>query len=157
MWGVSADLDLSFLVDRVVMEVLGVGVGQTILYIGKDEARVSIECQWELLDPNGDLRDCRHLAGERLLEVEVEWQLWRESQADEGLRDLWPRPEGERGKVTCALYDLVGRVVVGYEVSVPDTVNLRFDNGMILRLTDSSKEFESFEIYTVGPGQYIVV
>ena len=51
------------------------------------------------------------------------------------------------------LHVLLGRDVVGYEVSAPEFFSLRFDSGHVLRIYDHSPEYESFQL---EPGGIIV-
>lgn len=48
---------------------------------------------------------------------------------------------------------LLGRRVVGTEVSPPGRISLRFEGGEALRIFDDSREYESFQIQ---PGDIVV-
>lgn len=51
------------------------------------------------------------------------------------------------------LHRLLGRSVVGRELSPPRSFSLRFDGGELLRIFDDSQQYESFQIQ---PGDIIV-
>ena len=51
------------------------------------------------------------------------------------------------------LHRLLGRTVVGTEVSAPDWFALRFAGGEVLRVFDDSERYESFQI---RPGRVVV-
>ncbi len=48
------------------------------------------------------------------------------------------------------LHHLLGQKIIGSEVFAPKYFALRFENGEILRVFDSSKEYESFSIQPGG-------
>ncbi len=45
---------------------------------------------------------------------------------------------------------LIGQRVVDCQLSAPESISIRFENGSTLRLTDSSTQYESFTIDPVG-------
>jgi hypothetical protein len=53
-------------------------------------------------------------------------------------------------RLPCQLHRLLGRAVVGTEVSAPDWFALRFVSGDVLRVFDGSDQYESFQIRPTG-------
>jgi hypothetical protein len=82
-----------------------------------------------------------------VISVEGDWEL---RDAADRLIDRWMEP-AERDVLR--LHLLVGRTVVATRVDAPDSFSLRFDSGHALRVLDSSREYESFQI---EPGGIIV-
>jgi hypothetical protein len=75
-----------------------------------------------------------------------DWELKDESgQVIDRAPEALPRDRGP-SFLPC----LVGRRVVAIEVSPPDWLEVRFDEGLVLRLIDDSKQYESFEIQPLG-------
>ncbi len=119
MYGVPADLDLSFLHGAQLIQIrLGVYDVQfcfhpnTVINSGDD-------C-WSLFDENGIC-------------------------IDHGMP--FPRPPFQ-------LHRLLGQHVIGTEITAPTHLELIFERGERLRLSDTSKQYESF---TIDPGHSMIV
>ena len=72
------------------------------------------------------------------LSVEGDWELIGKRGATLDRNEPAPRSRPFQ------LHKLLGQRVAGIQVTAPDWIALRFDNGLLLRVFDSSKEFESF-------------
>lgn len=75
-----------------------------------------------------------------VIAVEGEWELLDrignvvDRQQEPGERDAY------------RVHHLLLRQVTGFEVQAPRSFTLTFDNGMVLRIYDDSKQYESFSI-----------
>jgi hypothetical protein len=74
------------------------------------------------------------------ISVEQEWKLY----AADGSELDWSRPPPRQEPFH--LQRLLGQRVAATNVSSPDWIELRFEAGEVLRIVDSSKEYESFSI-----------
>jgi hypothetical protein len=74
------------------------------------------------------------------ISVEGEWVLYAADSSE--LDRSRPPPRHEAFQ----LHRLLGQRVVGNSVSSPNWFDLRFEQGELLRVLDSSKEYESFSI-----------
>ncbi len=81
-----------------------------------------------------------HFSPRGAISVEGRWEL-RDAAGSivDRLYDGTERPPYE-------LHRLLGKKVVGSEVSAPVSCALRFEEGEVLRFFDDSKQFESFQI-----------
>jgi hypothetical protein len=74
------------------------------------------------------------------ISVEGEWKLYTSDGSELDRSSPAPRHEPFQ------LHRLLGRRVAASTVSSPNWIALRFETGDILRIADSSKEYESFSI-----------
>ena len=81
------------------------------------------------------------------ISVQGAWEL-RDPRATIVDRDIDPS-----ARESYQLHMLLGREVVGTEVTAPESFALRFDSGHVLRVFDRSPEYESFSIQ---PGDVFV-
>ena len=88
-----------------------------------------------------------HFYPEGYISVEGGWEL-RDATDEwiDGWHDGCDRPPYQ-------LHRLLGRRVVGFEVSAPDWFSLRFEAGEVLRVFDDDPHYESFQI---EPGGIVV-
>jgi hypothetical protein len=111
MYGVPADLDLSFLRGAVLAQVHL--MPSEINFVFHPDGRFFVEGEWELIGSDRSLID----------------------------RSMpWPRAEPFQ------LHRLLNKTVIGWDVSAPRSLALRFEDGLVLRLLDSSDRYESFMI-----------
>jgi len=115
MYGIPADLDLTFLNGAELIQVC-LGCHQVQFHF-HPAGSISVHGGWELRDEAGVLLD----------------------QSQDGP----DRPPYQ-------LHRLLGRAIVGTDVSAPKSFALRFAGGDTLRMFDDSGEFESFEIQPTG-------
>jgi len=118
MYGVPADLDLTFLKDAELTQIC-LGQYQVQLHF-HPIGSISVEGRWELFNSTGLLIDQSH-EGNR--------------QGDESNRRL-----------PYQLHLLLGQRVTGFEVSAPDWFAISFAGGESLRVHDDSRDYESFSI-----------
>jgi hypothetical protein len=113
LYGVPADLDLRHF-HGAMLERIDLGIHILHFRFGAEPPGViSVEGDWELLDPGGTVLDQQEEPSER---------------------------------AAFRVHVLLGREVVGSQVSAPEWFELRFDSGHRLRVYDRSREFESFSI-----------
>ncbi|MCC7421264.1 MAG: hypothetical protein IT428_13350 [Planctomycetaceae bacterium] len=74
------------------------------------------------------------------LAVEGEWRLLDE---DGGQIERWT-VDSDWGTRPTVVHQRVGHRIVSSSIFVPDSFALQFDDGIVLRVFDSSGEFESF-------------
>jgi hypothetical protein len=88
-----------------------------------------------------------HFAPVGSISVEGRWELL------DGLGNLIDRSLDDADRPPYQLHRLLGRRVLGSEVSAPDWFALQFEGGDVLRVYDDSREYESFSIQ---PGNIFV-
>jgi hypothetical protein len=88
-----------------------------------------------------------HFHPEGMISVEGEWELIGCDGGETGGRGQ------ERSRSASEVCRLLGQHVVETQVSAPSWFSLRFSNGELLRVFDSSEEYESFSIQ---PGDVFV-
>lgn len=98
-------------------------VGKTLVQLGIGEFQVQFRFQ-----PEGNVS------------VEGGWEL----RDDDGMLIDRSLPNGER--TGFYIHRLLGQEVVRWEIAPPTSFALGFSNGLVLRVFDNSKEYESFSI-----------
>jgi hypothetical protein len=83
-----------------------------------------------------------HFNPESSISVEGRWELRDSADTliDSGARDSITKREALH------LHTILGKRVVSYSVSAPDSFSLRFGSGHLLTIFDDSKQYESFSI-----------
>ena len=111
MYGVSTNLNLSFLIGRP-LTMVGLGEFQVQFHF-HPEGCVSVEGDWELLGPDS---------------VSIDRSMKNAERA------------------AYRLHRLLGQEVAAFDVDPPRSFSLKFSNGLVLRVFDNSKQYESFSI-----------
>ena len=88
-----------------------------------------------------------HFHPEGIITIEGDWELRDETDI------LIDQDSWGPGREPYQLHKLLGRCVKATEVAAPESFELRFDSGHVLRVFDNSPEYESFSIQ---PGNIFV-
>jgi hypothetical protein len=127
MYGVPADLPLSMFENATLIQIC---LGEVQLQFHFQ----SVDYKWP--GPTGPE-----------ISVEGDWELHDSSG------EIVDRDESNAEREAYRLHRLLGKQVVGTEIDPPRSFALKFDDGHMLRIFDSSDQYESFSIQ---PGNIFV-